>query len=333
MNKTVLMSVLLFFCNHILAQKYSSNIGKVTFEASIPLLSDIYAQDDKNVVALNADNGELASVSLVTNFNFKNKLMQEHFNESYAESSQYPKTIFKGKILDFDKNKLKETPQNFTIQGTMSFHGVEQEITSLAEIYTTGDKIYIEGSFVTKPSDYKVKVPKMVIKKVAKNVKVVYSYVLAKSKSIFDIARSGTVAEVQEMMKRDPNSINQVNEQSFSPLILACYRGNVEVAKFLMDHVKDINYKSKEGTALSGLSIKYNKELVEYLLKKKGDPNIADSNGTTPLIWAVKTGNEELVKLLLEYKANKEQSDNMGVKPFEYAIQTKKNNIINLLKN
>jgi ankyrin repeat protein len=154
-----------------------------------------------------------------------------------------------------------------------------------------------------------------------------------KAKSIFDIARTGTVSEVKELMKQNPDIINQTNESGFSPLILACYRGNVEVAKFLMDNVKDINYKSQEGTALAGLSVKYNKDLVEYLLKRKADPNIADTTGTTPLIWAVKTGNEELVKFLLEYKANKEQPDNMGVKPFEYAIQTKKNNIINLLKN
>lgn len=49
-----------------------------------------------------------------------------------------------------------------------------------------------------------------------------------KSKSIFDIARSGTVAEVKEEIKKNPDIINQVNENGFSPLILACYRGNVE---------------------------------------------------------------------------------------------------------
>jgi ankyrin repeat protein len=59
-----------------------------------------------------------------------------------------------------------------------------------------------------------------------------------KTKSIFDVARSGTVAEVKDMMKQNPDIINQTNESGFSPLILACYRGNVEVAKFLIDNVK-----------------------------------------------------------------------------------------------
>lgn len=154
-----------------------------------------------------------------------------------------------------------------------------------------------------------------------------------KAKSIFDIARSGTVTEVQELMKQNPDVINQINEQGFSPLILACYRGNTAVADFLIDNVKDVNYKSREGTALAGLAIKYNKDLVQHLLKKKADPNIADTTGYTPLFWAVKSGNKELIEQLLRYKADKTKKDSMGMTPFEYALQTNNKEIINLLKN
>lgn len=154
-----------------------------------------------------------------------------------------------------------------------------------------------------------------------------------KAKSIFDIARTGTVAEVKELMKQNPDIINQTNDSGFSPLILACYRGNVEVAKFLMDNVKDINYKSQEGTALAGLSVKYNKDLVEYILKKNANPNLVDTTGSTPLFWAVKFGNKELIELLLKYKADKTIKDSQGMTPFEYALQTNNKEIINLLKN
>ncbi|MBD3905868.1 ankyrin repeat domain-containing protein [Chryseobacterium sp. Ch-15] len=154
-----------------------------------------------------------------------------------------------------------------------------------------------------------------------------------KAKSIFDIARSGTVTEVKELMKQNPNIINENNENGFSPLILACYRGNIEVAKFLIDNVKDVNYKSQEGTALAGLSVKYNKELAEDLLKKGANPNIADSTGFTPLFWAVKFGNVNLVELLLKHKADKSVKDSQGMTPFEYALQTNNKDIINLLKN
>lgn len=154
-----------------------------------------------------------------------------------------------------------------------------------------------------------------------------------KTKSIFDIARTGTVAEVQQLMKQNPDIINQTNENGFSPLILACYRGNKDVADFLIDNVKDVNYKSREGTALAGLAIKYNKDLVEHLLKKNADPNIADATGYTPLFWAVKAGNKDLIEQLLRYKADKTKKDSMGMTPFEYALQTNNKEIINLLKN
>ncbi|WP_027388006.1 ankyrin repeat domain-containing protein [Chryseobacterium gregarium] len=158
-------------------------------------------------------------------------------------------------------------------------------------------------------------------------------YAQEKAKSIFDVARAGTVAEAKDMMKKNPDVINQTNENGFSPLILACYKGNVEVADFLIDHVKDVNYKSQEGTALAGLSVKYNKALTEHLLNRNPDPNIADATGATPLFWAVKFGNKELVELLLKHNADKTIKDAQGMTPFEYALQTKNTEIINLLKN
>lgn len=178
MKKLVLLSVLLLSAGYASAQKYSSKTGKLSFEASVPLFEDIYAKDDNNVVVLNADTGEMASVSSVKNFHFKTKLMEEHFNESYAETAKYPKTTFKGKIVNFDKTKLSASPQKYTVQGTLNFHGVDKAISSTATIYAKDGKIYMQGGFVAKPADYKVTIPKMVTKKVAENVNVEYNYVM-----------------------------------------------------------------------------------------------------------------------------------------------------------
>lgn len=180
MKKLTLLSVFLLFTGYASAQKYSSKTGKLTFEASVPLFDDIYAQDDANLVILNADTGEMASVSVVKNFHFKTKLMEEHFNESYAESAKFPKTTFKGKIVGFDKSKLTGSPQKYTVQGTLNFHGVDKAITSAASMYAKDGKIYMQGNFVAKPADYKVTIPKVVTKKIAENVNVEYNYILVK---------------------------------------------------------------------------------------------------------------------------------------------------------
>ncbi|ROI00818.1 YceI family protein [Chryseobacterium daecheongense] len=180
MKNVILIMVALLFGNLALAQKYSSKTGKVTFEASVPLFEDVFAQDDNNVVVLNGDTGDMASISAVKNFHFKVKLMEEHFNESYAESSKYPKTTFTGKILNFDKTKLTASPQKYTVQGKLNFHGVDKAVTSSATIYSKDGKIYVQGGFVARPADYNVKIPKMVTKKIAENVNVEYNYVLVK---------------------------------------------------------------------------------------------------------------------------------------------------------
>ncbi|CAD7809546.1 hypothetical protein CHRY9390_02027 [Chryseobacterium aquaeductus] len=175
--------IILFFTicgNLVCAQKYSSKNGKVTFEASVPLFEDVFAQDNSNTVILNADTGEMASVSVVKNFKFKVKLMEEHFNESYAETAKYPKSTFKGKIQGFDKSKLTSNPQKYTLQGTLNFHGVDKVVTSIATIYAKDGRIMMQGNFVAKSADFGVKIPKMVTKKVAENVNVEYNYTLIK---------------------------------------------------------------------------------------------------------------------------------------------------------
>lgn len=155
---------------------------------------------------------------------------------------------------------------------------------------------------------------------------------IAQNKTVFDIARNGTLTEIQTIFNTDPNLINTLNESKSSPLILACYRGNIDVAKFLIKNVKDINYCSDMGTALMAATYKNQTELVTFLLENNANPNTTDTNGTTALLLAVQFKNLEFVKLLLEFKADKTIKDNKGKTAFEYAVFSGNDSIINLLK-
>lgn len=75
---------------------------------------------------------------------------------------------------------------------------------------------------------------------------------------IFDIARKGTVEEVINAMKQNSDIINSLNDQGYSPLILASYRGNTTVAKYLIQKVKDVNGNSTMGTPLMAAVVKGN---------------------------------------------------------------------------
>lgn len=53
--------------------------------------------------------------------------------------------------------------------------------------------------------------------------------------TIFDVARTGTVQEMKALLVSNPLDINKSTPEGFTPLILACYRGNNEVAIFLIE--------------------------------------------------------------------------------------------------
>ncbi len=154
----------------------------------------------------------------------------------------------------------------------------------------------------------------------------------AQEKSIFDIARTGSLEEMKMAFKNNPESINALNENQSSTLILACYRGNIEVAKFLIAHVKDINYNSGMGTALMGATYKNQFDLVKLLLENKANPNLVDASGATALILATQNANVELIKLLLKYNADKTIKTKEGKTAFEFAVFSGIETTINALK-
>ncbi len=137
--------------------------------------------------------------------------------------------------------------------------------------------------------------------------------------SIFDIARKGTLEQLKEVEEKDSNIINMESKEGYTPLTLACYNSNNEVAKYLINHVKDINSKSGFGTPLMAAVVKNNIELVEVFIKNNVKLNIADQNQTTALHYAVTFSYIDIVKLLVNAKADSSLKDNRGNSALDYA--------------
>lgn len=154
-----------------------------------------------------------------------------------------------------------------------------------------------------------------------------------KPKDVFDVARSGSIEEMKALVQKNKDTVNAINHGGFTPLILACYRGNSPVAEYLAKTVKDVNYNSSSGTALAAATVKGNIALVKVLLENKANPNIADAMGMTPLLYATQFENKEIMALLIKYKADKKQSNKEGKSAMDYAVFTKNEEVIKLLKN
>jgi ankyrin repeat protein len=150
---------------------------------------------------------------------------------------------------------------------------------------------------------------------------------------VFDIARKGTVEQVKEILKTNPKAFNIVNENGFSPLVLATYRGNNGVAKLLITSGCDINGNTKMGTPLMAAVVKGNNEIAQLLIANKVDVNASDPNGTTALLYAVQFKNYEIISLLIKLGADYNKKDNRGNSAIDYAILADDDKLIELLKN
>lgn len=153
----------------------------------------------------------------------------------------------------------------------------------------------------------------------------------SQQRTIFDIARNGTLEEVTLLYNSTPELINTVNERNSSPLLLACYKGNAEVALFLLERVKDINSNPGMGSPLMAAVMSGDMVIVQKLIQKNADLNQVDTQGKTALLYATFFNKTEIAKALISAGANKNSVGNDGKTALDYATFNKNTELIILL--
>jgi len=122
--------------------------------------------------------GKLAFSVPMRGFVFLNSLMQDHFNENYAESEKYPRSRFSGTLLKTPSDEeLRSGPQNVEVQGKLTIHGVTRKVKVPGIMYLRGNELVVTSKFAVAPADYKIKIPALVRNNIAKSIDV--SLVLA----------------------------------------------------------------------------------------------------------------------------------------------------------
>ena len=86
--------------------------------------------------------------------------------------SKYPKSIFTGKIKNWNSNFLDGKNHNVIAVGTITIHGIEKEIEVNGSIQKNNKNITIDSYFELIISDFEIKIPKLVRDKISKKVKV-----------------------------------------------------------------------------------------------------------------------------------------------------------------
>ena len=160
--------------------KLVTKVGVVTFEASVPSFEEVKAKNEAVSSVFKPSSGDLACLVLVKGFRFKVALMEEHFNENYAESDQYPKATFRGKIEGFVFKNLTENPQEYVLSGKIDFHGKTNDIKTTATVRKVGETVEINTNFSLLASDFEIKIPSLVKNKLTNKVNLKCQFVYKK---------------------------------------------------------------------------------------------------------------------------------------------------------
>jgi hypothetical protein len=159
MQKLWILLYFLSFGQGVAAQKYMTQSGLITFFSKAPL-ENIEAFNNQVSSVINAGNGELAFSLLMKGFRFEKALMQEHFNEKYAESEKFPKASFRGEIEDFSWSKIGQEPQKVKVKGMLTIKGVSRPVEALGELRKVKDhQIEAKAVFPLALSDFGIKIP------------------------------------------------------------------------------------------------------------------------------------------------------------------------------
>jgi len=152
--------------------KYLTKTGYIKFY-SHTAIEDITAEVEKVGSIINSENGEVFISLAMTDFDFEKELMEEHFNENYVESEKFPKSSFKGTIVNNSEVDY-ESKGSYTvnIEGDMTIHDVTNKVSTEGTIQVTKNGIVAKASFMLNPEDYEIKIPKMVRNKIANNLEI-----------------------------------------------------------------------------------------------------------------------------------------------------------------
>ena len=177
MKNKLLLLIFCLFTTVCLSQKYYTDSGLTEFDGSKAAFEPIKAKNELSISIFDVNNGKIAALIKIPEFNFRLGLMEEHFNENYLESNIYPTSTFEGSIEDFDKISLDDNFQQISIKGILTIKGESNEILAVGFLKKNNNKIELKSSFSVKLSEYKIKIPRVVFKKIDEEVKINLNYV------------------------------------------------------------------------------------------------------------------------------------------------------------
>ncbi|XP_054710914.1 ankyrin repeat domain-containing protein 17-like [Uloborus diversus] len=149
---------------------------------------------------------------------------------------------------------------------------------------------------------------------------------------LMEAASAGHVGVAKLLVERGASINTHSNEFKESALTLACYKGHLEMVRFLLEAGADREHKTDEmHTALMEASMDGHVEVARLLLDSGAQVNMPADSFESPLTLAACGGHVELAMLLLDRGANIEEVNDEGYTPLMEAAREGHEEMVALL--
>lgn len=116
---------------------------------------------------------------------------------------------------------------------------------------------------------------------------------------LFHAIRQGDLAKIKALLQQHPAYLNGQDARGFTPLIMATYTGNSDIARYLLAQGAAVNGRDAAGnTALMGVCFKGDQEMAELLISQGADVKLQNKQGNTAMQYAIEQKNASLQKIL-----------------------------------
>ena len=136
---------------------------------------------------------------------------------------------------------------------------------------------------------------------------------------LFLAVRESSLKAAQVLIEWPKTNVEARNDADESPLMLACLKGQAELARKLIERDADVN---KPGWApLHYAATNGHIAIMRMLLANYAYIDAESPNGTTPLMMAAQYGSTDAVKLLLEEGADPLLKNQLQLTAIDFARQ------------
>lgn len=152
---------------------------------------------------------------------------------------------------------------------------------------------------------------------------------------IFEAAATGQIGWVATLLDEQPDRVNAIAPDGFTPLGLAAFFNRLEVVELLLARGADVNLPSQNAQHVmplhSSVAIE-NIAITQALLAHGADVNATQTDDFTPLLEAAQNGQLEMVQLLVAHGADINARLSSGKTALDVAQEKGHDTVVNFLR-